>query len=129
MVNEKVLEITNTLKTEIINGIQEKKGLEIVCLNLAQLNSTVCDFFVVCHGTSNTHVSSIADSVEEQVNKSSGIKPRRKEGLNNAEWVLLDYLDVVVHIFQQDVRNYYKIEELWADAPTEKIGESSDITR
>ncbi|MFP4288800.1 MAG: ribosome silencing factor [Bacteroidales bacterium] len=121
MVNEKVLEVTDVLKTEIINGIQEKKGKEIVCLNLAKINSTVCDYFVICHGTSNTHVSSIADAVEETVKKHTGVKPRRREGFANAEWLLLDYLDVVVHIFQEDIRNYYRIEDLWADAPAEYI--------
>ncbi len=125
MVNEKVLEVTDVLKSEIINGIQEKKGKEIVCLHLAKINSTVCDYFVICHGTSNTHVSSIADAIEETVKKHTGVKPRRREGFANAEWILLDYLDIVVHIFQEDVRNYYRIEELWADAPTEYISEES----
>ena len=117
MVSEKTLEATEVLKDEIVKGIQEKKGLNITCLNLAKINSTVCDYFVVCHGTSNTHVNAIAESVEEQVNKQIGLKPSRKEGLVNAEWILLDYLDVVVHVFQQQVREYYKLEDLWADAP------------
>ncbi|TVQ88348.1 MAG: ribosome silencing factor [Bacteroidetes bacterium] len=117
MVSEKTLEATEVLKEEIIKGIQEKKGLEITCLNLAKINSTVCDYFVVCHGTSNTHVNAIAESVEENVSKHTGIKPRRREGVANAEWILLDYLDVVVHVFQQQVREYYSLEDLWADAP------------
>ncbi|MFN2394370.1 MAG: ribosome silencing factor [Bacteroidales bacterium] len=121
MVSEKTLEATEVLKEEIVKGIQEKKGLNITCLNLAKINSTVCDYFVVCHGTSNTHVSAIAESVEELVNKEIGLKPRRKEGLINAEWILLDYLDVVVHVFQQHVRDYYKLEDLWADAPVSMI--------
>lgn len=118
MVSEKTLEATEVLKEEIVKGIQEKKGLNITCLNLAKINSTVCDYFVVCHGTSNTHVHAIAESVEEQVNKQIGLKPSRKEGFINAEWILLDYLDVVVHVFQQNVREYYKLEDLWADAPS-----------
>jgi len=117
MVSEKTLEATEVLKEEVIKGIQEKKGIEIICLNLAKINSTVCDYFVVCHGTSNTHVSAIAESVEEQVSKNTGLKPRRKEGFANAEWILLDYLDVVVHVFQEHVREYYNLEDLWADAP------------
>lgn len=121
MVSEKTLEATEVLKEEIVKGIQGKKGLDITCLNLAKINSTVCDYFVVCHGTSNTHVSAIAESVEELVNKEIGLKPRRKEGLINAEWILLDYLDVVVHVFQQHVRDYYKLEDLWADAPVSMI--------
>jgi len=120
MVSEKTLEATEVLKEEIIKGIQEKKGLEITCLNLAKINSTVCDYFVVCHGTSNTHVNAIAGAIEEQVAKHTGLKPRRKEGFANAEWILLDYLDVVVHVFQEHVREYYNLEDLWADAPAVK---------
>ncbi len=123
MVSEKTLEATEVLKEEIIKGIQEKKGLEITCLNLAKINSTVCDYFVVCHGTSNTHINAIAESVEEQVTKHTGLKPRRKEGFANAEWILLDYLDVVVHVFQEHVREYYNLEDLWDDAPAVKIKE------
>jgi ribosome-associated protein len=123
MVSEKTLEATEVLKEEIIKGIQEKKGLEITCLNLAKINSTVCDYFVVCHGTSNTHVNAIAESIEDQVTKHTGLKPRRKEGFANAEWILLDYLDVVVHVFQEHVREYYNLEDLWADAPSVKTKE------
>jgi ribosome-associated protein len=123
MVSEKTLEATEVLKEEIIKGIQEKKGLDITCLNLAKIKSTVCDYFVVCHGTSNTHVNAIAESIEEQVSKHTGLKPRRKEGYANAEWILLDYLDVVVHVFQEHVREYYNLEDLWADAPTVNIKE------
>ncbi|MFW5706616.1 MAG: ribosome silencing factor [Bacteroidota bacterium] len=123
MVQEKVSEKTEVLVEEVIKGIQEKKGKKISCLNLAKINSTVCDYFVVCHGTSSTHVSAIAESVEESVSKSTGVKPRRREGFLNAEWILLDYLDVVVHVFQQDVRGHYNIEDLWADAPMVVIEE------
>ena len=123
MVSEKTLEATEVLKEEVIKGIQEKKGLDITCLNLAKIKSTVCDYFVVCHGTSNTHVNAIAESIEEHVVKNTGVKPRRKEGYSNAEWILLDYLDVVVHVFQQHVREFYNLEDLWADAPTINIKE------
>lgn len=117
MIKNKVSEKTEFLVEEVIKGIQEKKGKEITCLNLGSINSTVCDYFVVCHGTSNTHVSAIAESVEEQVSRYTGVKPRRKEGYANAEWILLDYMDVVVHVFQQEVRSYFNLEDLWADAP------------
>ncbi len=123
MVKDKVLETTEILVDEIIKGIQEKKGQKITCLDLGSINSTVCDYFVVCHGTSNTHVSAIAESIEEQVSKHTGVKPRRREGFSNAEWILLDYLDVVVHVFQQEVRDYFNLEELWADAPVKTIAE------
>lgn len=123
MVEIKKAEITEVLVGEVIKGIQEKKGKEITCLNLGSINSTVCDYFVVCHGTSNTHVGAIAESVEEQVSKETGLKPRRREGFTNAEWILLDYLDVVVHVFQQEVREHYNIEDLWADAPVQRISD------
>jgi ribosome-associated protein len=103
----------------VVKGIQEKKGQEIVSLQLSKIQSTVCDYFVVCHGTSRTHVSAIADSVEDLVKKSTGINPRRREGMANAEWILLDYLDVVVHVFQQPVRHFFQLEQLWADAPSQ----------
>ena len=101
----------------IIEGIEEKKGQRIVCLDLSEFNIAICDYFVICHGTSRTHVGAIAESVETYVKKHTGGFPSRREGIANSEWVLLDYLDVVVHIFQEEVRDHYKLEELWADAP------------
>ena len=117
MVKTKVKDDAKTLIDSIVKGIQEKKGLDIVILDLAKLNSTVCDFFVICHGTSRTHAHALAGSVEEHVKKATGLLPRRREGFANAEWILLDYLDIVVHVFQEPVRNFYKLEGLWADAP------------
>jgi ribosome-associated protein len=121
MIKNKVSDKTELLVEEVIKGIQEKKGKEITCLNLGSIKSTVCDYFVVCHGTSNTHVSAIAESVEDQVSRYAGIKPSRREGLANAEWILLDYMDVVVHVFQQEVRSYFNLEDLWADAPVKRF--------
>ena len=123
MIKEKASKQTELLVEEVIKGIQEKMGKEITCLNLGRINSTVCDYFVVCHGTSNTHVSAIAESVEDMVNRQTGIKPSRKEGFSNAEWILLDYLDVVVHVFQEEIRYHYKLEDLWADAPVKQVTE------
>ncbi len=105
------------LLDNIIKGIEDKKGLEIVCLDLSKFNIAVCDYFIICHGTSSTHVRAIADSVEDFVKKNTGINPSRREGLTNLEWILLDYLDVVVHVFQEEFREHYKLEDLWADAP------------
>lgn len=127
MVIEKASKQTEILVDEIIKGMQEKMGKDITCLNLARVNSTVCDYFIVCHGTSNTHVSAIAESVEDQVNIHTGMKPSRREGFSNAEWILLDYLDVVVHVFQQEVREHYKLEELWADAPVQHIPDEANV--
>ncbi|MDX9941563.1 MAG: ribosome silencing factor [Bacteroidales bacterium] len=117
MVKPKKKDEAQTLVDSIVKGIQEKKGLEIVILDLAKLNSTVCDYFVICHGSSRPHVGAIADSVEAEARKATGYGPRRREGFSNAEWILLDYLDVVVHVFQEPVRQFYKLEALWADAP------------
>ncbi len=102
----------------IIEGIEEKKGLEIICLDLSKFNIAICDYFVICHGTSRRHVGAIAESVEEYVKKHTGAIPSRREGTENSEWILLDYLDVVVHVFRDEVRNHYQLEELWADAPS-----------
>ena len=113
-------EIENTLKYAI-EGILDKKGVDVVYIDLKKINSSICDYFVICHGTSDTHVGAIAASVEEQVKKNMGVKPAIKEGFANSEWILLDYLDVVVHIFKEDVRNFYKLEDLWADAPLTRV--------
>jgi len=110
-----------TLKNLIIKGIQEKKGIEVVLIDLKQIHNTVCDYFVICHGNSTTQVSALAEAVEIEVKKASGIYPSHKEGHTNAEWIILDYFDVVVHIFQESARNFYQLENLWADAIIQKI--------
>lgn len=105
----------------VVKGILGKKGLEIVKIDLSNITNAVCDYFIICHGTSNTHVETIANSVIEEVNKKSGAKPTHKEGFVNAEWILIDYFDVVVHIFQKNKRDFYRLEDLWADAIIERI--------
>lgn len=112
---------STVLVNAVVQGILAKKGLEVLSLNLGKINSTVCDFFVICHGSSRPHTTAIAESVEETVKKHCGIKPARREGYVNGEWLLIDYLDVVVHIFQEPVRRYYNVEDLWADAPCKKV--------
>lgn len=104
----------------VIQGIFDKKGLDVISLNLARIHSTVCDYFVICHGTSGTHAAALADSIEEMVYRQTGIKAARREGKTNAEWILIDFQDVVVHVFQESFRSFYQIEELWADAPSQK---------
>ena len=107
----------STLTSELaILGIQEKKGNEIVRLDLRNINSSVADYFVICHAESSTQVKAIASSVEEEVFKASKQHPYRIEGLEHGEWVLLDYIDVVVHVFKTDKREFYGIEDLWGDA-------------
>ena len=101
---------------EIIFGIEDVKGVDINIMDLRNITNTVCEFFILCTGTSNTHVSAITNSVRKNVSKKLKEKPFSIEGLENQEWVLIDYIDVVVHIFQGDTREYYDIENLWGDA-------------
>jgi len=116
MVKGKKVKESTHLSEIIIHGIQEKKGNEIVRLDLQNVHSSVSDYFVICHAESTTQVRAIAKSVEEEVYKAIKQDPWRKEGLDHAEWVLLDYIDVVVHIFKTDKRQFYAIEDLWGDA-------------
>jgi ribosome-associated protein len=117
----KKLSATEVLTKEIIKGILEKKGKEIISLNLSKLTNAVTDFFVLCTGTSSTQVEAIAGSVEDMVQKATGEKPWHKEGFENAEWILLDYVTVVVHIFQEKARDFYNLEKLWDDAEIVKF--------
>ncbi len=121
MVKKKKEIASKELTNLVIKGILEKKGKEIVKLDLSNISNAVCDFFIICHGTSKIHVETIADSVIDEVNKESGVKPAHKEGFLNAEWILIDYFDVVVHIFQKSQRDFYRLEDLWADAIIERI--------
>ena len=109
------------LITTIIGGIEEVKGKEIIILDLREIENTVCDYFIVCEGTSNTQVNAIVSSIQKQVSKTLKDKPWHIEGSDNAEWVLMDYVNVVVHVFQKHIREYYDIESLWGDAKTTKI--------
>lgn len=99
-----------------IEGIREKKGFDISVLDLQGLSHAVCDKFIICSGNSNTQVSALADSIEDIVRKKTGESPWHVEGNANAEWILLDFVNVVVHIFQPQARSFYGIEKLWADA-------------
>jgi ribosome-associated protein len=100
----------------IVKGIQEVKGKDIVHLDLRGVPNTVCDHFVICHGDSATQVEAIHNSVERFTREQLGEKPWHTEGVRNAEWVLMDYVDVVVHIFHRDKRGHYALEDLWGDA-------------
>ena len=104
-----------------IQGIQEKKGKQIVKLDLRNIQNSVTNHFVVCHGTSKPHIEAIAQSVEEFVKKNTNEQPMHKEGYANAEWILIDYFDVVIHIFQEATRRFYKLEDLWGDAEIQHI--------
>jgi ribosome-associated protein len=109
------------LLNNIIEGILEKKGQDIVDLDLTKVHNAVCDHFIICDAESNTQVNAIADSIEKKVKEKLNQRVGHREGLENALWILLDYHSIVVHIFQRDVRNYYKLEELWGDARVSHI--------
>lgn len=98
-----------------VKGMQEKKAKNIVNIDLRKLSSSVADFFVICHGDSDKQVDAIADSVEEEIKKASGEKPFSREGFQNANWIILDYVNVVIHIFSAEQRSYYDLESLWSD--------------
>ncbi|WP_339653379.1 ribosome silencing factor [uncultured Maribacter sp.] len=100
----------------IIQGVDEVKGHNINLLDLREIENTVCDYFIVCNGTSNTHVNAIVGSIQKTVSKAIQDKPWHVEGEDNAEWVLMDYVNVVVHVFQKQIREFYDIEGLWGDA-------------
>lgn len=100
----------------ILQGIEEVKGQDINLLDLRDIENTVCDYFIICNGTSNTHVNAIVGSIRKIVSKTIKDKPWHVEGEDNAEWILMDYVNVVVHVFQKHIREYYDIEGLWGDA-------------
>jgi len=100
----------------ILEGIEDVKGHNVNLLDLREIENTVCEYFIICSGTSNTHVKAITGSIQKTVSKAIKDKPWHVEGEDNAEWVLMDYVNVVVHIFQKQVRDFYDIEGLWGDA-------------
>lgn len=116
MVKSKAINESAYISELAVHGIQEKKGNEIVRLDLRNIFSSVSDYFVICHADSSTQVKAIADSVEDEIFKATKQMPWRKEGLEYGEWILLDYIDVVVHIFRTDKREFYGVEDLWGDA-------------
>ncbi|MBN1338269.1 MAG: ribosome silencing factor [Bacteroidales bacterium] len=109
------------LRDAVVKGMLNKKGLDIVSLQLSKIPGPVCDYFVICHGTNKNQVEAIADAVQDEVALEFHYKPWHKEGVENAEWILLDYVDVVVHIFLEDTRRFYNLEKLWADAESLKF--------
>lgn len=111
----------DALLTSIIKGIEEVKGNDIDILDLREIDNTVCDYFIICNGTSNTQVNAIVNSVQRIVSRDIKDKPWHVEGTENAEWVLMDYVHIVVHVFQKHIREYYNIEGLWGDAKITSI--------
>ncbi len=116
---------SDKLSQLIVKGMQDKKALDIQVLDLRKVNNAVADFFIVCTGSSNTHMQGISEAVQEEVHKITHDNPWHKEGNDNKSWVLLDYVDVVSHIFTKDARDFYSIEDLWADAKITKVVEAA----
>ena len=112
------------LLANIIKGIEEVKGENIDILDLRAIDNTVCDYFVICNGNSNTQVNAIVGSIQKIVSKELKDKPWHVEGAENGEWVLMDYVNIVVHVFQKHIREYYDIEGLWGDAKVTAIENS-----
>lgn len=115
MVSEAVQNDQQDLINAIIEGIRRKKGLEIINIDLRKINYPECDNFIICHGTSNTHTEAIANSVEETVLELKSELVWHSDGYKNAQWILLDYAYIMVHIFQEPFRRMYDLENLWAD--------------
>ena len=105
----------------IIKGMEEIKGKNINLLDLRNIENAFCDYFVICDGNSNTQVNAITNSISKIVSKEIMEKPYQIEGVENAEWILMDYINVVVHIFQKHKREYYDVENLWGDAKITEI--------
>ena len=109
------------LKESIIEGLKNGKGKSITCIDLRAIPSAVADYFIICHGESSTQIEGLKKPVYEKCVLENGEKPWHEEGISNAEWILMDYVNIVVHIFHRETRNIYNLEELWADAPVEEF--------
>ena len=121
MIDKKTNSESTELCEAIVEGMKENKANDIVVLDLRHLESAVCDYFVLCSGDSTTHVDGISNAVTRYVKKSVKEKPWHIEGKTNSDWILLDYINVVGHVFYKDSRGFYDIEELWSDADRTNI--------
>lgn len=112
---------TKILIKKIQEGIQEKKGKNIVIADLTKIEDTICNYFIICQGNSPSQISSIVDSIKEFTREGIDSKPLAIDGLRNAEWVAMDYADVLVHVFLPETRAFYNLEHLWADSKLTKV--------
>jgi len=110
------MDATKQLLDKIVEGIQEKKGERITIIDMSLLENYLCRYFVIGQGKSNTHVSAIADSVRDYVREQIRVKPFASDGYANAQWIAMDYGDIIVHVFQPEIRDFYRLESLWEDA-------------
>ena len=106
---------------KIVEGIQERKGKNIIVVNLTKLQESPCSYFVICEGDSSVHVGSIANSIKDWVRDEIKVKPYATDGFENSEWIAMDYGHIIVHVFQRHIRAFYDIEHLWADANLKRI--------
>ncbi len=112
---------TEELKNVIIEAVEEKKGIDITLIDFKEIHSSIFDCFIICNGLSRPQMEAITDSIIFSVKEKFGILPKHTEGLQNAEWILIDYFDVIVHVFNQEAREFYRLESLWADADIKTI--------
>lgn len=108
----------------ILEAILEKKGLKISVIDLREVEHAISDYFIICHGESTTQVDAIAESVEKKLKEEAKIRAHHVEGKQNSQWVLLDYFDILVHVFQEEYRSFYMLEELWADGKITRVDDS-----
>ena len=115
---------TSTQLSEVaVNGMLEKKAEDVVIMDLREVKTAVADYFVLCSGNSDTQIDAISESIEEEVRKATNQKPWKCEGRDHREWILIDYVDVVVHVFNKEKRKFYGLEELWGDARIQRLEE------
>ena len=117
-----VKEVTSdVLSSWVVEGMLEKKAMDIVLMDLREVKHAIADFFVICSGNSDTQIDAISESIEKEIHKRSKQNPWKREGQQNREWILLDYVDVVAHVFNKEKRTFYGLEELWGDAKITEI--------
>lgn len=109
------------LSEVIVQGMKEKKASDITIIDLKSIKSAVADYFIICSANSDTQADAISDSIEQEVLKTTAQNPWHKEGHQNKEWILIDYVDVVAHVFKKDRRRFYGLEELWGDAAITRV--------
>ena len=112
---------SKVLSEWVVEGMLEKKAMDVVVMDLRDVKHAIADYFVICSGNSDTQIDAISDSIEEQIHKNSKQNPWKREGRQNKEWILLDYVDVVAHVFNKEKRTFYGLEELWGDAQITRV--------
>lgn len=117
---------TEDIVDKVIEALEDNKAHEIVKIDLRKIENCFCNFFVICHGTSGTHIASLADAVKEKVKEDLHESPFHIEGMNAAQWVIVDYGDVVVHVFDKEMRDFYQLEDFWGDGIIERIPETEE---